>query len=125
MTGKTEVYTHLPAKSLKVNFQGNLTPEYRISFGLSCSAGNEKLSGNLFCAEKTIVEQNGVLTGNITIHIDATVNGHIIMEPDGAVIDLLDIPPAPVQKEKKQPKSSPVKVPANTTEKPKKSARAR
>jgi cytoskeletal protein CcmA (bactofilin family) len=42
---------------------------------------NERLSGNLFCAEKTIIEQNGILSGNITSKvcvISGTVNGDVL-----------------------------------------------
>lgn len=49
---------------------------------------DEKLTGNLFCAEKVSIEQRGVLTGNITSKlcvVSGTVNGDITS------LDLLDI----------------------------------
>lgn len=42
---------------------------------------DETLAGNLFCAETIIVEQNGVLSGNITSKlcvVSGTINGNII-----------------------------------------------
>ncbi len=42
---------------------------------------DEKLSGNLFCAEKIVVEQNGILSGNIISKlcvVSGTVNGNIV-----------------------------------------------
>ncbi len=49
---------------------------------------DEKLTGNLFCAEKVVVEQHGVLNGNITAKtclVTGVVNGNITS------LDLLDI----------------------------------
>jgi cytoskeletal protein CcmA (bactofilin family) len=49
---------------------------------------DEKLTGNLFCAEKVIVAQDGELTGNITsknCQVTGVVNGNITS------LDLLDI----------------------------------
>ncbi|MDB4927485.1 polymer-forming cytoskeletal protein [Mucilaginibacter sp.] len=49
---------------------------------------DEKLTGNLFCAEKVSIEPRGVLTGNITSKlcvVNGTVNGDITS------LDLLDI----------------------------------
>ncbi|MES2377100.1 MAG: polymer-forming cytoskeletal protein [Bacteroidota bacterium] len=49
---------------------------------------DERLTGNLFCAEKVAVELHGVLTGNITSKtclVTGTVNGDILS------LDLLDI----------------------------------
>jgi len=42
---------------------------------------DERLSGNLFCAEKIVVEQNGILSGNITSKlcvVSGTINGNIV-----------------------------------------------
>jgi len=42
---------------------------------------DEKLSGNLFCTEKVVIEQNGVLSGNITSKIcvvSGAVNGNVL-----------------------------------------------
>src|ERR1700722_13371727 len=42
---------------------------------------DERLSGNLFCAEKIVVEQNGKLSGNITSKlcvVSGTINGNIV-----------------------------------------------
>jgi len=42
---------------------------------------DERLSGNLFCAEKIVVEQNGILSGNMTAKrcvVSGTINGDII-----------------------------------------------
>src|ERR1700749_750833 len=41
----------------------------------------ERLSGNLFCADKIVVEQNGVLSGNITSKlcvVSGTITGDIV-----------------------------------------------
>jgi len=49
---------------------------------------DEALTGNLFCAEKVMIEQHGVLTGNITSKtclVTGQVNGDILS------LDLLDI----------------------------------
>jgi cytoskeletal protein CcmA (bactofilin family) len=49
---------------------------------------DEKLTGNLFCAEKVVVELHGILKGNITSKtclVTGTVNGDILS------LDLLDI----------------------------------
>ncbi|MCC8424414.1 polymer-forming cytoskeletal protein [Mucilaginibacter sp. UR6-11] len=49
---------------------------------------DEKLTGNLFCAEKVVVELRGILKGNITSKtclVTGTVNGDILS------LDLLDI----------------------------------
>jgi cytoskeletal protein CcmA (bactofilin family) len=49
---------------------------------------DERLTGNLFCAEKVAVELHGVLTGNITSKtclVTGTVNGDILS------LDLLDV----------------------------------
>jgi cytoskeletal protein CcmA (bactofilin family) len=48
----------------------------------------EKLTGNLFCAEKILIERNGVLTGNITAK-DCIVNGTV--DGDITSLDLLEI----------------------------------
>jgi cytoskeletal protein CcmA (bactofilin family) len=42
---------------------------------------DEKLSGNLFCAEKIVVEQNGILAGNIISKlciVSGTITGNIL-----------------------------------------------
>ena len=42
---------------------------------------DERLSGNLFCADKIVVEQNGVLSGNITSKlcvVSGTITGNIV-----------------------------------------------
>ena len=42
---------------------------------------DERLSGNLICAEEIVVEQNGVLSGNITAKrcvVSGTINGDIV-----------------------------------------------
>lgn len=42
---------------------------------------DERLSGNLFCAEEIVVEQNGVLSGNMTAKrciVSGTINGDIV-----------------------------------------------
>jgi cytoskeletal protein CcmA (bactofilin family) len=49
---------------------------------------DETLSGNLFCAEKVLIEQHGILKGNITSKtclVTGLVNGNIL------ALDLLDI----------------------------------
>src|ERR1700761_2356133 len=42
---------------------------------------DESLSGNLFCAEDIVVEQNGILSGNVTAKrcvVSGTINGDIV-----------------------------------------------
>jgi cytoskeletal protein CcmA (bactofilin family) len=42
---------------------------------------DERLSGNLFCTETIVVEQNGILSGNITSKlcvVSGTINGNIV-----------------------------------------------
>lgn len=42
---------------------------------------DERLSGNLFCAEEIVVEQNGILSGNMTAKrciVSGTINGDIV-----------------------------------------------
>ncbi|GAA4100155.1 bactofilin family protein [Mucilaginibacter panaciglaebae] len=49
---------------------------------------DEPLSGNLFCAEKVLIEQHGILKGNVTSKtclVTGQVNGNILS------LDLLDI----------------------------------
>src|SRR5476649_2244483 len=78
-----EIFRRSPKKELTTPISNinTLVREGNDLFSETLILLDEHLSGNLFCAEKIVVEQNGILSGNITSRlcvVSGTINGNIV-----------------------------------------------
>jgi len=79
-----EMFKKYPRKELNSNPVSNISGLVREGndlFSDKLILLDESLSGNLFCAETIVVEQNGKLSGNITSKscvVSGTINGNIV-----------------------------------------------
>jgi len=78
-----EIFKRTPKKELvsPISNISNLVREGNDLFSDKLILLDESLSGNLFCAETIVVEQNGKLSGNITSKsciVSGTINGNIV-----------------------------------------------
>src|ERR1700748_1024154 len=79
-----EMFKKYPRKELNTNPVSNISGLVREGndlFSDKLILLDESLSGNLFCAEEIVVEQNGILSGNMTAKrciVSGTINGDIV-----------------------------------------------